>query len=215
MIITDFNSSILTEIETDLQKFDCIGIGPGIGTASETKKLLHRIFDDYKKPVVLDADALNIISSNKELLKKIPANSIITPHPKEFERLFGQSENARMPDGQDFDRLQLARQKAKELNLIIILKGHHTIIATPGGKVYFNNTGNAGMAKGGSGDVLTGILTALVGQYHDTVESAILGVYLHGLSGDIAAEKFSMEAMTAGDIVENLGEAFLALQHQN
>ena len=205
MVITDFNSSILTKIGEDLQKFDSIGMGPGIGTASETKKFLHEIFNDYKNPIVLDADALNIISSDKELLKRVPANSIITPHPKEFERLFGKSEN-------NFDRLELSRQKAKELNLVIVLKGHHTIIATPGGKVYFNSTGNAGMAKGGSGDVLTGILTALVGQYHDTVESAILGVYLHGLAGDLAAEKFSMEAMIAGDIVESLGEAFLEVQ---
>ena len=205
MVITDFNSSVLTKIDEDLQKFDSIGIGPGIGTASETKKLLHEIFDDYKNPIVLDADALNIISTDKGLLKKVPANSIITPHPKEFERLFGKSEN-------DLDRLELCRQKAKGLNLVIVLKGHHTIIATPGGKVYFNSTGNAGMAKGGSGDVLTGILTALVGQYHDTVESAMLGVYLHGLAGDITAEKFSTEAMIAGDIVESLGEAFLAVQ---
>ena len=205
MVLTDFNSSILTKIEADIQKFNCVGIGPGIGTAAETKNILQEIFDNYKKPVVLDADALNIISSDKELLKKIPKDSILTPHPKEFERLFGKSENARLADGQDFDRLLLAQQKAKELNLVIVLKAHHTCIATPGGKVYFNNTGNAGMAKGGSGDVLTGILTALVGQYQDTVESAILGVYLHGLAGDLAAEKTSMEAMVAGDIIENLG----------
>ena len=105
----------------------------------------------------------------------------------------------------------LEMQKAKELDLVIVLKGHHTCIATPAGKIFFNNTGNAGMAKGGSGDVLTGILTAIVGQYHDTINSAILGVYLHGLAGDIAAEKNSMEAMIAGDIVESLGEAFLSI----
>ncbi len=205
MVMTDFNSSIVTKIEEDISKFSCIGIGPGIGTASETKKLLHEIFKAYKKPIVLDADALNIISSDKELLKKIPANSVLTPHPKEFERLFGKTEN-------DFDRLQLAQQKAKELNLVIVLKGHHTFIATPGGKAYFNNTGNAGMAKGGSGDVLTGILTALIAQYHDTVEATILAVYIHGLAGDIAAEEYSMEAVIAGDIIENLGEAFLLIK---
>ena len=201
MVMTDFNSSILTKIEEDISKFSCIGIGPGIGKASETKKLLQEIFEGYKKPVVLDADALNIISSDKELMNKIPSGTILTPHPKEFERLFGQTEN-------DFDRLQLAQQKAKELNLVIILKDHHTFIATPGGRNYFNNSGNAGMAKGGSGDVLTGILTALVAQYHDTVEAAILGVYLHGLAGDIAAEKYSVEAMVAGDITDNMGNAF-------
>lgn len=209
MVMTDLNSSIITKINPDsyregLSKFACIGIGPGIGIATETKKALQEIFEAFKKPVVLDADALNLISSDKKLLKKIPKDSILTPHPKEFERLFGETKN-------DFDRVKLAEQKAQELDVVIVLKGHHTCITTPGGKVYFNNTGNAGMAKGGSGDVLTGVLTALAGQYHDTIKSAILGVYLHGLAGDIAAKKDSIEAMIAGDIVENLGEGFLSI----
>lgn len=206
MVMTDFNSSILTKIEDDMSRYSCIGIGPGIGTASETKKLLTGIFDVYRKPVVLDADALNIISSTKELSNKIPAGSILTPHPKEFERLFGKTEK-------DFDRLELAQQKAKELNVVIVLKGHHTLVATPDGKAYFNNTGNAGMAKGGSGDVLTGILTALLSQNYRSNEAAIFGVYLHGLAGDFAAEKFSCEAMVAGDIIDNLGEAFLSIPY--
>ena len=128
-------------------------------------------------------------------------NCILTPHPKEFERLFGKTEN-------DLARFQLAKQKAKDLNALIVLKGHHTLIATPGGKLYFNNTGNAGMAKGGSGDVLTGILTSLLAQNYDSVEAALFGVYVHGLAGDIAAKKFSREAMIATDIIECLGEAF-------
>ena len=206
MVLTDFNTSIVTKIEEDISKFKSVGIGPGIGTASETKKLLHQVFDVYKKPLVLDADALNSISTNQELLKNIPMNSILTPHPKEFERLFGKTEN-------DYDRLQLARQKSKELNVLIVLKSHHTAIVTPGGKVYFNSTGNAGMAKGGSGDVLTGILASLLAQGYDSVESSILGVYLHGLAGDIAAEKFSCEAILAQDIIESLGEGFLQI-HQ-
>jgi hydroxyethylthiazole kinase-like uncharacterized protein yjeF len=205
MVMTDLNSFIVTKIEDDLSKFTSIGIGPGIGTAPETKKLLKEIFEAYKKPIVLDADALNIISADKELSKKIPSYSIITPHPKEFERLFGKTKN-------DFERLQLAQQKANELDLIIVLKGHHTIIAVPNGKIYFNNTGNAGMAKGGSGDVLTGILTALVGQYHEPVNAAILGIYLHGMAGEIASKKYSVEAMIAGDIIENLGEAFQVIE---
>jgi len=204
MLLSDFNSSIITKIEEDLSKFSCIGIGPGIGTATETRIVLQELFETHTKPVVLDADALNLIASDKRLLQKIPKNSILTPHPKEFERLFGESKN-------DFERLKLAGQKAKELDVIIVLKGHHTCIATPGGKLYFNNTGNAGMAKGGSGDVLTGIITALVGQYKESIKSAILGVHLHGLAGDIAARKYSMEAMIAGDIVESLGEAFLSI----
>jgi NAD(P)H-hydrate epimerase len=139
------------------------------------------------------------------LLKLVPAGSILTPHPKEFERMFGESVN-------DFDRIDKALKKAKELNLIIVLKGHHTFIATPDKKGFFNSTGNAGMATGGSGDVLTGILTGLLAQGYSSVETAILGVYLHGLAGDIAAERLSMEAMIAGDIIESLGQSFLHIQ---
>jgi len=207
MVMSDLNSSIVTKIEEEVSKFTCIGIGPGIGRATETRKVLQEIFEAYQEPMVLDADALNLISSDKKLLKRIPKNSILTPHPKEFERLFGESKN-------DFERIKLAEQKANELNVIVVLKGHHTCIATPGGKVYFNNTGNAGMAKGGSGDVLTGMLTALAGQYRDSIKSAILGVYLHGMAGDVAAGKYSTEAIVAGDIIDSLGEAFLSITSQ-
>ena len=201
MVMTDFNSSFVTKIEDDLLKYDAIGIGPGIGTASETKTLVHELFHSYSKPVVIDADALNIISSQKDLLKLIPAGSVLTPHPKEFERLFGPSKN-------DFERIQLASEKAKELNCIIILKGHHSFIVSPDTKGFFNNTGNAGMATAGSGDVLTGILIGLIAQNYSSIEAAILGVYIHGLAGDYAAGKESMEAMIAGDIINNLGNAF-------
>lgn len=206
MVMTDFNSSFLTKTEDDLSRYDAIGIGPGIGTASETKMLLREIFDAYRHPIILDADALNILASQKDLMKLIPPGSILTPHPKEFERLFGATAN-------DFDKKELTLQKAKELNVIIVLKGHHTLIATPDGKAFFNSTGNAGMATGGSGDVLTGILTGLLAQGYSSIETAILGVYLHGLAGDFAAEKLSMEAMVAGDIIESLGEAFTLIQN--
>jgi NAD(P)H-hydrate epimerase len=205
MVLTDFNSSFLTKIEEDLTKYESIGIGPGIGTASETKMLLREIFDAYRSPIVIDADALNIISSQKDLRSLIPAGSILTPHPKEFERLFGESAN-------DFERIQLALQKAKELNCIIVLKGHHTLIATPDQKGFFNSTGNAGMATGGTGDVLTGILTGLLAQGYSSSETAILGIYLHGLAGDIAACELSMEALIAGDIAYFISKAFLQLQ---
>jgi ADP-dependent NAD(P)H-hydrate dehydratase / NAD(P)H-hydrate epimerase len=201
MVSSDPNSYIITKIEEDISKYDCIGIGPGIGTAMETKDFLKQIVIEYKKSLVIDADGLNILSGEKEFLHKIPAGSILTPHPKEFARLFGETNN-------DLERIEKAMASAKSLNCVIVLKGHHTLIATPGGKAYFNNTGNAGMAKGGSGDALAGILTALVAQYGDTVEAAILGVWLHGLAGDLAAEKYSQEAMVANDIIENLGTAF-------
>lgn len=204
MVMTDFNSSFVTKIEDDLSKYTTIGIGPGIGTASETKTLLKDIFKSYKKPLVIDADALNIIASQKELLSLLPAGSILTPHPKEFERLFGTSVN-------DFERIRLATARAKEFNIIIVLKGHHTFIVSPGANGFFNNTGNAGMATAGSGDTLTGILTALMAQGYSSHEAAILGVYIHGLAGDYAAKRNSMEAMIAGDIIGNLGNAFLEI----
>lgn len=205
MVSTDFNSSFNTKIEEDLSNYDTIGIGPGLGTASETKMMLREIFDAYRSPVVLDADALNILASQKGLLKMIPAGSILTPHPKEFERLFGEAAN-------DFERVSLALQKAKELNSIIILKGHHSFIATTDDRGFFTNTGNAGMATAGSGDVLTGILTGLLAQGYSSVESAILGTYIHGLAGDLAAKEGSQEAMIAGDIIRKMGAAFLSLR---
>lgn len=204
MAMTDFNSSFNTKMDDELSKYKSIGIGPGIGVASETKAMLRDIFEKYKMPVVLDADALNGIASQKDMMELIPPGSILTPHPKEFERLFGETAN-------DFERIELALQHAKNFNIVIVLKGHHTLIATPGGKGFFNSTGNAGMATGGSGDVLTGILTGLLAQGYEPAEAAILGVYIHGMAGDIAAEIKSMEAMIAGDITEYLPDVFLSL----
>ncbi|HWR33949.1 MAG TPA: NAD(P)H-hydrate dehydratase [Chitinophagaceae bacterium] len=210
MVTTDINSSVITKIVTDSYrddrlKFTAVGIGPGMGTGSETKNALKEFMLATAIPMVLDADALNCIASDDEMFSFVPHFSILTPHPKEFERLFpNEIKN-------EFERFELAMAKAKELEMIIVLKGHHTLIATPEGKGYFNSTGNAGMAKGGSGDVLTGIITALVAQNYYCRDAAILGVYLHGLGGDITAKKNSQEAMIAGDIIENLGAAFSSL----
>ncbi len=198
----------------EIEKCKAVGIGPGMGRYLSHKNLLKGIFEKVKTPMVIDADALNIIADNKPFLNAIPSSSIITPHPKEFERLFGKTEN-------DFERIELALQKSKELNIFIILKGHHTFISTPEGKArpdaqvgqgYFNSTGNAGMATAGSGDVLTGILTGLLAQGYSPKEASLLAVFLHGSAGDIAASKFSMEAMIAGDIVNCLGDAFKIIQ---
>ena len=205
MVCTDVNMNINTKMDASLEPFKCIGIGPGIGKAPETKSLLENLLVNYKNPCVLDADALNILGENPEMISLIPPNSILTPHPKEFERLFGQADNEK-------ERIELARVKAKELNVVIILKGHHSLIATPAGKGYFNTTGNPGMATGGTGDVLTGILTGLLAQGYDPVHAAILGVYLHGLSGDLAAQKISQESLIAQDLIHYLGEAFLFIQ---
>ena len=188
----------------DLAQYNAIGIGPGLGTHETTKELLLEVFENFRKPLVIDADALNVISSNIYLLGHIPRNSILTPHPKEFDRLFGKSLN-------DFERIKRATDKAKELNIYIVLKGHFTLIATPSQRGYFNSTGNPGMATGGSGDVLTGIITGLMAQHYSAFESCILGVYLHGLTGDIAANKICGEGLIASDFIENLGAGFQAL----
>ncbi|HET9745414.1 MAG TPA: NAD(P)H-hydrate dehydratase [Chitinophagaceae bacterium] len=203
MVMTDTNSSIITKIDEDFSKYDSIGIGPGLGTASETRAALKELLSAYKKPIVVDADGLNSLSMEKKL-PALPPGSILTPHPKEFERLFGECEN-------DFERIDKAVANAKSFNCSIVLKGHHTFIATAGGKGYFNSTGNAGMATAGSGDVLTGMITALLVQGYSSEQAAILGVYLHGHAGDIAAKQFSQEAMIAGDIVDSIGNAFKQL----
>ena len=185
----------------DFSDFDVIGIGPGIGRYDSHQQLLQSLFSKFNKPLVIDADALNVLSENQFLYKSIPAHSIITPHPKEFERLFGKTDS-------DFDRMNLALSKSKELNIYIVLKGHYTFIAAPDGQGFFNSTGNAGMATAGAGDVLTGIITGLLAQKYTSLNAAIFGVYLHGLAGDIAAKNISQEALIADDIIENLGSAF-------
>jgi NAD(P)H-hydrate epimerase len=201
MVMTDEREEHLSSLPGELNKYASIGIGPGIGTEEATQKIVSFITRRYARPLIIDADALNILAAHQDLLAQIPADSILTPHPKEFDRLFGTHAN-------DFDRISTALTKAKELKCIIVLKSHHTLIASPGGELYFNNTGNAGMAKGGSGDVLTGILTALKAQGYESEQAAILGVYLHGLAGDLAASKLSMEAMLATDIIKSLSLAF-------
>ncbi|RFM28335.1 NAD(P)H-hydrate dehydratase [Deminuibacter soli] len=187
----------------DLSKYT-IGAGPGIGTEKDTLALLEQLLQHAQKPLVLDADALNLISENQQLLQYIPAGSIISPHPKEFERLFG-----KQPD--DFARMQRAIDASREHSIVIILKGHYTLTAFAG-RGYFNATGNPGMATGGSGDVLTGILTALLAQQYEPLQAALLGVYIHGLAADLALKNQSMESLLPGDIIEHLGQAFKKLQ---
>jgi NAD(P)H-hydrate epimerase len=189
----------------DINKFDAIGIGPGIGLHTSHHDLLKNIFSALPKALVLDADALNIISQQKELLSLIPKNTILTPHLKEFERVFGSSAN-------DFERIQLALEKSKQYHIYIVLKGNCSFISTPEGTGYFNSTGNPGMATAGSGDVLTGIITSLLAQSYTPLQACLLGVYIHGSAGDIAATQTSQEAMIAEDITAHLGKAFRLLQ---
>lgn len=200
MCSVDINNDIVS-ILPDLEKFNAIGIGPGLGTHTETKEVFGQLLQNMKVPLVADADALNIISQNRELFNKLPAKSILTPHPVEFKRLFGETENS-------WHRLQLLREAAQELNIIIVLKGAYTATALPSGKIYFNPTGNPGMATGGSGDVLTGIILSFLAQGLSPEDAAISGVYLHGLAGDLAARKISQPALIASDLPKYLGKAF-------
>jgi NAD(P)H-hydrate epimerase len=189
----------------NIESFQAIGIGPGIGTLEVTGTALEKIQMQSKKPVVLDADALNLISRCKDRLKLLPPDSILTPHAGEFDRLAGESHSLS-------ERLEKARNLAAEVHCIIVLKGAYTAVCLPNRDVYFNSTGNPGMATAGSGDVLTGILTGLLAQSYTSAEAARIGVYLHGLAGDIAASTQSQESMIAGDIIENIGEAYKFLQ---
>lgn len=184
--------------------YDSVGIGPGIGRHAGHASLLKDIFRESRAPLVLDADALNAMAGNPEILQLLPAGSILTPHPKEFERLFGSSAS-------DFERMQKAAECAREYKIHIVLKGHHTFITSGDTPGYFNSSGNPGMATAGAGDVLTGILTSLLAQKYKPLEACLLGVYLHGRAGDFAAAKHSQESMIAGDIVECLADAFLEL----
>jgi NAD(P)H-hydrate epimerase len=207
MTDADRNPDYITELPL-FSDYDAIGIGPGIGVNDATKAVLDRLFEiGEDKPLVLDADALNIIAANSELLHKIPQNSVITPHPKEFDRLAGSSENA-------YERMQKARSIAAEQKICIVLKGANTAVCTPAGKVFFNTSGNPGMATAGSGDVLTGIILGLLAQGYGSEEASVIGVYLHGIAGNLAAANLSEESLIAGDITAMLGKAFKQM-HDN
>ncbi len=184
--------------------FQTVGIGPGIGQHADTKKALGKLLEKYRKPMVIDADALNLLSTHTELQVLIPPGSILTPHPKEFERLAGEWSN-------DFERLVKLQKFSKKINSVIVLKGAYSAIACPSGEVYFNPTGNPGMATAGSGDVLTGILTGLLAQGYTGEETAIMGVYIHGLAGDMAAREKGLSSLIAGDLIDFLAAAFKKL----
>jgi len=185
----------LPDIKWD--KYSTIGVGPGLGKEPETLKLLKAICKNYSRPIVVDADALNVLAENKALLKKLPAGSIITPHMKEFDRLFGEHTSW-------WQRLQTAKAKANELNIYIILKNTYTITATPDERLYFNSTGNAAMASGGMGDVLTGVITSLLAQQYTPQDACLLGVYIHGKAGDELALPNRLYAVLPTNIIARL-----------
>lgn len=207
MTLVDSKESHLASLPDEIERFTAIGVGPGMGTAAETQSLLSFLVRRYQKPLVIDADGLNCLAKNKDLLSWLPKRSVLTPHPKEFDRLFGEHKN-------DFERIKTAKEKAAAFHIIVLVKSHHTFIATPDGACFYNSTGNAGMAKGGSGDVLTGILTALLAQGYAPAEAAQFGVYLHGWAGDFAAGKYSKEAMLPSHLIACLPDVFLTLQNK-
>jgi NAD(P)H-hydrate epimerase len=186
--------------ELGIDKFSAIAVGPGIGITANNKKLLSQIIVQSTQPLLLDADAINIIASNKKLLSLLKQETIITPHPKEFDRLFGAHQH-------NNDRIKTALLKAKEHHIVIVLKGQHSVIANAT-DAYANTTGNAGLAKGGSGDALTGIITAFLAQGYRAFDAARLGVYIHGLAADMALDEQSMESMLVTDVINYLGKAF-------
>ena len=205
MVITDTGEDKITKIEVDMEP-TAIGLGIGLGTAKETADALSMFLKKNKAPLVIDADGLNILSENKKLLEQLPQHSVLTPHPKELERLIGSWAD-------DFDKLKKAKAFAKEHKIVLVIKGAHTITVF-NGRLFVNSSGNPGMATAGSGDVLTGVIAGLMAQGYDPVTASVFGVYLHGRAGDIALQDFGYESMLAGHIADYLGESIMDLFKQ-
>lgn len=203
MFEPDRNEHFISEMKVH-HNHQAVAVGPGIGTQEATANALEHLLQNCRSPLVLDADALNCISQRPTMLQLIQQKTIITPHIGEFDRLFGEQRSSE-------DRLKTAIAMSRQYNIIIVLKGHYTAIIRPTGRVYFNMTGNPGMATAGSGDVLTGIITAFLAQGYNPEYAAILGVYIHGKAGDMAAEKHGEFGMVASDITDFTGRAIQQL----
>ncbi|HET8735218.1 MAG TPA: NAD(P)H-hydrate dehydratase [Pricia sp.] len=202
MVITDADDTHISDIDFDISP-TVIGIGPGMGKDKKTAKAFAEFLDTNDIPLVIDADGLNMLSENKALLNTLPPKTVLTPHPKELQRLIGKWNG-------DFDKLDKTRAFSKKYDCVMVIKGSNTITMY-GGKGYVNTTGNPGMATGGTGDVLTGMITALIAQGYEPLHAAIFGVYLHGRAGDIMVGKTGYQALTASGVVKGIGEAFLDL----
>ena len=202
--IVDRESYYSEAIDTD--GFQAVGIGPGLGKEESSALALMSQLQQTSCPIVLDADALNMLGSHGTWVQQLPNNVIMTPHPREFDRITGRRNCS------DYERLMLARDMARDLCAYIILKGHYSALCLPDGGILFNTTGNSGMATAGSGDVLTGIITALLARGYSRKNACLVGMYLHGLAGDIAAERTGKESLIASDIIDSLPEAFKNLE---
>ena len=200
IVETDINETCFA-VPTDTDDYQAVGIGPGLGRNEETEAALLEQLEHCQTPVVVDADALNILANHRHALTHLPKGSILTPHPKELERLTGKCQDS-------YERLMKACELARAAHVHIILKGAYSAIITPEGKCFFNPTGNPGMATGGSGDVLTGVILALLAQGYPTEEAAKIGTYIHGLAGDVAQKKQGMIGMIASDIITCLPTAW-------
>ena len=205
MVLPDSDAKKCTNT-IDTRPYNTVAVGPGLGTATATANMLKNVFENTNTPMVIDADALNIISKNKEMLYSIPHKSILTPHLLEFERIAGVSKN-------EYDRLERQTTLAQKYNIILILKGAYTCVCLPDGNVFFNTTGNPGMATAGSGDVLTGIISALLAQKVSPADASLAGVFIHGLAGDIAKKEKTEYGIIASDIIENIPHAFAAIHN--
>ncbi len=205
MVITDDNEKIISEITFDIHP-TVIGFGVGVGTDDKTMAAFETFLKTNKTPLVIDADGINILSKKAELLKLLPKDTVLTPHPKELERLLGPWKN-------DFDKLEKAKAFSKEHNLILVIKGANSITVYQD-KLYVNTSGNPGLATAGSGDVLTGIITGLISQGYNPLIATVFGVYLHGKSADIAIEEYGYQSLIASHVIDYLGAAYLDLFKQ-
>ena len=205
MVITDVNDEFITDINFNIEP-TVVGIGVGLGMNSKTISAFEIFLMNNKKPLVIDADGLNILSKKKAFLKLLPEQTVLTPHPKELERLIGSWKN-------DFDKLEKVKVFSETYNLIVVIKGANTITVFKE-KQYINSTGNPGLSTAGTGDVLTGIVTGLIAQGYIPLSAAIFGVYLHGKSADIAVENFGYQSLIASHVIDYLGEAYLDLFEQ-
>ncbi len=199
----DANEIVTSNIKM-YHQYGIVALGPGMGTAEETIDAIDNFLKAYRKPCILDADALNCISSRQILLRSIPKGSILTPHHAEFDRLFGMHQT-------DEERLKKAIDVSKLYEITIVLKGHHSMTVRPDGKVYINSSGNAGMATAGSGDALTGVIAAFIAQGYAPDWGVVTGVYVHGLAGDIAVQEHGTHGLNAGDIANSVGKAIQSL----
>jgi NAD(P)H-hydrate epimerase len=202
--MTDKSANYIANYDNEINNFKYIGIGPGLGKANKSSTFLKNLLSQSKAKKVIDADAINLIANDDKLLNMLDQNCLLTPHPGEFKRLVGKWDN-------DYDKLDKQRAFCKKHNCYMLLKGAYSSSCDNNGNIYFNDSGNPGLATAGSGDVLTGLILALMAQEYNLIEASLLGAYIHGLSADLAMSKESQESLISSDIISYFGKAFKTL----